>query len=229
MATKKAAKKTSKKTGDKSEVQGLVIPAPNFATAQFKVVGNAPLVMHKFSQKSREQMKQAQMAGSQAKNKNKKDPKDFEALYEGAKHVSVDGWTGIPASAFRAAMIRACTLVGFAMTQMRMTAFVIADGYSKDDGTPLVRLHGKPEMHECIVRVSNGQPDVRVRPMWREWWATVTIQWDLDQFSADDVANLLARAGIQVGLLEGRPASKNGPGMGWGTFDVTEAVETKAA
>jgi len=31
---------------------------------------------------------------------------------------------------------------------------------------------------------------------------------------------LLARVGMQVGIGEGRPDSKNSAGMGWGLFEV---------
>ena len=35
-----------------------------------------------------------------------------------------------------------------------------------------------------------------------------------------EVRNLLVRAGVQVGIGEGRPYSKKSYGMGWGTFEV---------
>mgnify|MGYP001580518047 FL=1 len=55
--------------------------------------------------------------------------------------------------------------------------------------------------------------------MWREGWeARVRIRYDGDQFSLADVSNLLARAGLQVGVGEGRADSKNSAGIGWGFF-----------
>ena len=56
--------------------------------------------------------------------------------------------------------------------------------------------------------------------MWKRWEAKVTLQWDGDQFGMADVANLLMRAGIQVGVGEGRPFSKKSHGCGWGTFEL---------
>jgi len=32
--------------------------------------------------------------------------------------------------------------------------------------------------------------------------------------------NLLHRAGLQVGIMEGRPDSKDSCGCGWGTFKI---------
>jgi hypothetical protein len=58
--------------------------------------------------------------------------------------------------------------------------------------------------------------------MYNPWSAKIKIRYDADQFTIADVTNLLARAGIQNGIGEGRPNSKNGPGMGWGTFEITK-------
>jgi hypothetical protein len=59
-----------------------------------------------------------------------------------------------------------------------------------------------------------------VRPLWRKWSADVRIRFDEDQFALIDVTNLLARAGVQVGIGEGRPNSRMSPGIGWGTFEI---------
>jgi hypothetical protein len=56
--------------------------------------------------------------------------------------------------------------------------------------------------------------------LWREWEANLPLRWDADQFSATDVFNLTARAGLQVGIGEGRPSSPNSFGLGWGLFEV---------
>ena len=205
-----------------SKVNELVsIKEPNIMLVTFSLIGTAPLVMNKFSRKAREQMRATQVAGSQAKSKRKHESKDFDECYEGAIHKSEDGWIGIPAASFRSAMIDACRLVGFKMTLAKQAVFIVADGLDADEGTPLVRFDAdEPERFEAITRVSNGQPDVRIRPMWRRWNLELTVKYDADVFSKNDIANLLARAGLQVGVGEGRPFSKNSHGMGWGTFEL---------
>ena len=62
------------------------------------------------------------------------------------------------------------------------------------------------------------RPDFSTRL--RKWSATVQVSFDGDQFTVAYVYNLLARAGMQVGIGEGRPDSKKSNGMGWGTFEV---------
>jgi hypothetical protein len=137
---------------------------------------------------------------------------------------------GIPAGAFRAAMISACRLVGFKMTLAKLSLFVVADGFDRDEGTPLVKLIAKAykrvDMH---VRNATGVIDIRSRPMWEEWQADVTIRYDADQFSQDDVVTLMSRVGEQVGLCEGRPDSRASAGMGWGTFRLANESEGKKA
>ncbi len=198
---------------------GVNISKPNFQNAEYVVTGTAPLVMNKFSQKARQAIAEKHKEGSSAKNKKKKEPKDFQKLFEGAQHISMDGWVGIPAAAFRSAMIDACRLTGFVMTRAKLAIFIQADGLDVDDGTPLVKLIADdPEMHESYVRNETGVVDIRVRPMWRSWSAKVAIEWDADILTLGDVTNLLARAGRQCGICEGRPGSKKSHGMGWGTF-----------
>ena len=137
------------------------------------------------------------------------------------------GWCGIPASSFRNASIDVCRMVGFKMTHAKMSIFIEADGFDELEGTPLVRLiaPNPPERTEMAVRNATGVADIRVRPMWREWGAVVRIRFDEDQFTADDVMNLINRAGMQVGVGEGRPYSKSSNGMGWGMFTVVNVTQ----
>lgn len=200
--------------------QTLTVPAPNLQVAMFTIRGTAPLVQNKFSQKARETIRQTQSEGSTAKGKKKREPKDFAALYEGSMHRAREGWYGIHAGAFRNAMISACRTVGFAMTKAKLAVFIVADGIDKDDGTPLVRIQGEPRQHEGMVRNATGVCDLRVRGMFEEWEAQLRVRFDADMLTLNDVANLLSRVGMQVGIGEGRPDSKASGGVGWGTFEI---------
>lgn len=197
---------------------GIQIPAPKFETLEFELVGTAPYVQARFSEKARTLMEDKMKAGSVAKKGKKRDPRNFEDDYEGAKHKSEEGWIGIPASCFRNASISACRLVGFKMTLAKLSLFIEADGFDALDGTPLVRIIGEPEPNKMPVRNATGVCDIRIRPMWREWSCKLRIRYDTDQFSRADVANLLMRVGMQVGIGEGRPDSRSSAGLGWGLF-----------
>lgn len=223
MATKRVETNGSGKTDPKVEIKGLTITAPNMAVIPVLIRGTAPLVINRFPRKAKDMMMAAQAAGPQAKKGRKRDPKDFGQCYEEAKHVSADGrWCGIAAPAFRNAMVDACRLCGFKMTHAKLGVFIIADGWDREDGMPLVRItRGEPKRIDSPVRNESGVADIRARPMWEPGWeAVVRVRFDADMFSPADVINLMARAGQQVGVGEGRPNSTNSTGIGWGTFEV---------
>lgn len=206
--------------------QEVAIKPPKFETVAFEIVGTAPYVQNKFSVKAKQEIIDTQKAGSTARGKKKREPKDFMQAYQDAMHVSSEGWAGIPAPAIRAAMVSACRIVGFAMTRAKLGFFVEPDGFDREEGTPLVRItKGKPIYHEAYVRNETGVVDMRARPMWLPGWeAAVRITYDADMFTLEDIANLLQRAGQQVGIGEGRPDSKKSCGMGWGLFSLKEGT-----
>jgi hypothetical protein len=187
-------------------------------TLEFFLVGTAPYMQARFSEKQRNQMREKQAAGSVAKKGKARAARDFQGDYEAAIHRDEKGgWAGIPASAFRAACISACRLVGFKMTLAKLSIFTESDGLDID-GTPLIKIIGEPEVCEMPVRNATGVMDIRVRPLWREWSCRLRLRYDMDQFAANDVANLLMRVGMQVGIGEGRPDSRQSAGLGYGLF-----------
>jgi len=202
----------------------ITIKAPNIQTADIEIEGLTPLVQNKFSAKAKAKMMDTMAAGSTAKSKKTREARNYDDDFLQAQHISEEGWNGLPAPAFRSAMISACRLVGFQMTKAKLSLFVLHDGIDAEDGTPLVKLKADtPERHEALVRMNFTSTDIRIRPMWRKWGATVRVQWDADQFTIADVVNLMDRAGLQVGIGEGRPDSKTSTGMGWGQFRVVRS------
>ena len=227
MATKTKSEINGRLTGvptDADKPQELQVTPPKIEIVKFRLIGTAPLVQCRFPEKARNQIIHTQLAGSQAKKGKKRDPKDFEEGYEQARHKAVDGWDGIHAGGFRKAMIDACKLVGFFMTRAKLGIFIVADGYDKD-GTPLVRItKGEPRKVIHPVRNASGVVDMRARPMWEPGWECVlTIRYDADMLSTTDILNLLARVGMQCGICEGRPNSKDSAGCDWGLFQVETA------
>lgn len=207
----------------------VAITPPNLQMAKYKIIGTAPLVQNKFSERVLEGMAADQAAGPSAKKKTKREAKDFDRCVKEATHISEKGWEGLPASAFRTGLISTCRLLGFPMTLAKLSIFVVADGYERNrfGVQPLVKItKGKPERTDFAVRNATGVADIRPRPMWKEGWeAVVTIRFDADQFTLEDVTNLLARMGEQVGIGAGRPDSKDSAGMGWGTFKIGGKVK----
>lgn len=192
----------------------------NLVRMRFHLEGESPYMQLRFSQKAIDKMAATQQAGQQARSKRTREARDFEDDYQQAMHRMSDGRHGIPCAAFRNACISACRTVGFKMTIAKLSLFIEQDGLDALDATPLVELHGEPELSMMPVRNATGVADLRVRPMWRDWHVNLTVRFDRDQFSETDVFNLLARAGQQVGVGEGRPDSRASAGLGFGMFTV---------
>ncbi len=200
--------------------ESVVIRPLQEAIVQFRLLGVTPYMQLRFSQKAMAKMQNTQEAGQQARSKKVREARDFDDDYTQAMHRMADDRYGIPAAAFRNALISACRTIGFKMTLAKLSIFVEADGLDVIDGTPLVTLHGEPEKTILPVRNATGVADLRVRPMWRAWSINLRIRFDREQFSTTDVFNLLVRAGAQVGVGEGRPDSRASAGLGYGLFTV---------
>jgi hypothetical protein len=188
-----------------------------------------PLVIHRFATKTKIQMKQKMETGKAAGNKKIREAKQTDDLFNEARYISKEGWDGFHAAAIRKAMISACRLVGIKMTLAKLSLFVEADGFdAADPQIPLIKiLECDPVKQEDMARVETGQPYVTVRAAYHGWKANVKIRWDEDQFTIEDVTNLLMRVGMQVGLCEGRPDSPKSAGMGWGLFEIAQAPKRK--
>jgi hypothetical protein len=211
------------------------ITAPNMRVAEFEIEGTAPLVIHRFSVKSKQEMLVRMQAGSAGAKRKIREKLDEQAVYTAARYVSKEGWDGFNAAAVRGAMVKACSITTppFKMTLAKMCIFAIADGRdAQEPEFSLIKINGAHRMLQSVARVETGQPYITIRPCYDEWSAKLHIRFDADQFSFQDIANLLARVGEQVGFCEGRPASTDSCGMGWGTFrvkGVDAAVERAVA
>ena len=223
---------------NKPTTSAMAIKPVRFQNAVVTIAGNAPLVVHRFSHKIKEAFRAKMETGKAASSKKTREPQNLTDLFNDARYIGVSTengkqteWDGFNASAIRNAMISACRLVGFKMTLAKLSVFVVQDGWDKfEPQMPLVRINAKPVQQEDIARVETGQAYLTVRPAYHNWTADVKIRWDADQFTVEDIVNLMNRVGLQVGICEGRPDSKNSAGMGWGTFEVkgVKTIETKS-
>lgn len=209
------------------KTRSLVIAAPKFQEAVFTIQGVAPFVQERFSKKAGDAIRAKHEAGSQANKGKKREARNFEAEYMGSMYETEAGKRGIPSTSFRCAMISACRLVGFKMTLAKLSIQVKPDGFDKYDLTPLCFFtKGEPHIDVRPTRNATGVADLRARAMWNPGWeAKVRIEWDADQFSIQDVTNLMMRVGRQVGVGAGRPDSKDSCGLGWGLFDLAKKAE----
>lgn len=212
---------TKTKNLQETEAVMIILP-PKIEEIIFKIKGTSPLMTHRFSQKMN--ILNEQMSSEKKSRKKTHEPKDPEKLLNDGTYIHKDGWYGMPASAFRSALISACRVANYKMTLAKLSLFVVADGVDKFDHVPIIKIEGKRERSDMTVRIQNTM-DVRIRPIWTNWKMKVHIKFDATQFSHIDVYNLFMRAGMQVGIGEGRPDSKTSGGLGYGTFEIMNEGE----
>lgn len=182
-------------------------------TINVRLTGTAPLIVHRFDEKAKQMMLDAQ----QTKTRAKKEAKDPVALFEASKYILEDGRDGFPAVAFKAATVRACKLFeGITMIDCKQMIRVI--GYGPDQLVPLI-LEGPPIMREDTVRVGMGTADLRYRAQYTEWSVDLQIQYVPSQISLDSICSLVDAGGIG-GVGEWRPSSPKGATGSYGTWAV---------
>lgn len=188
------------------------------------IEGTSPYVQENFGPDAVEAIRNNQLKGSlgDAKKGKKRSPKDFEKCYQDMFYRPIGAkWYAIPACAIRAAMIDVCRMAGVVMTMAKRGIWVEADGMSEEK-KPLIRItKGEPSRFEQAVWLANGNPDIRIRPMWDPGWqAEVRIKFDASYFTGDDIMNLLMQAGEVEGIGAGRNTSSGCAGLGWGCFAI---------
>lgn len=198
-----------------------VVPGLSLGRAHIPIVGTTPLIVHNFSKKIMDQMAEAQRnKGPGRRAKTEHTPRDPEADYEAAMYRFPDGRQGMVATAFKAAMVGACRHVnGLTMTLAKTLFFIHADGRSEDD-KPLVALQGDPRMLTAPVRVGNGKADLRYRPIFREWGATLDVEWNASLLSLEAVINLVQIAGWSSGVGDWRPSAPQAFAGEYGRFRI---------
>lgn len=177
-----------------------------------QIIGISPLIVHRFTEKARKQIQDTQNGAAKSRKHARRNP---EEEYEQAKHISLEGWEGFPVSGFKKAMVRAAKSVGIAMTDARVSFFVEPD----DKILQLVRINGKSDMRTDMVRLPNGSPDVRYRPEYKTWSASLTITFNEGVISLNQIFQLIETAGFSVGIGEGRPEKQ---GDTWGRFQLVK-------
>lgn len=182
------------------------------------IIGTTPLIVHKFSEKARRQMLDAQQG-----KKAPKVARDPEADYQSAFYRTKDGY-GFPAVAFKACTVGAARFFGkdVRMTDLRQCLF-FKGALSAADPQPLVELAGEPHMREDVVRLGISGTDLRYRPEFWPWSATLDVTYVKSMLTLDSVLSLIDAGGMGVGVGEWRPEKKGD----YGTFQIDEAREVQ--
>jgi len=205
MATKKATE------------EKLIISIPGIDKKQLtvKLVGDSPLIVHRWSEKAKKEMLD-KMMGVAKKGKAPKRPiqefadafywltekPDFDGQSDGEIMKAVAaGRFGFPAVAFKASAVNA------AYQQKSVDKKTTLRGAFHID-CELVEIEGTPDIDESPVKVQMTT-DIRYRPIFREWSVTLPIVYNPNSITPEIIVNALNIAGFSNGVGEWRP-EKNG-------------------
>jgi hypothetical protein len=175
------------------------------------IVGTSPLIVHKFSEKAKRQMLDAQQG-----RKSPKVARDPEADYQAAFYRTKEGF-GFPAVAFKACTIGAARFYGKDVRMTDLRQFLFFKGVvSENDPQALVEIVGEPHMREDVVRLSMSGTDLRYRPEFTEWSAVLEVIYIKSSLTQESVLSLIDAGGMGVGVGEWRPEKKGD----FGTFQI---------
>jgi hypothetical protein len=182
------------------------------AVANIEVVGVSPVIPHKWSEKSLRLMREAQ---SGTTVKAKREPKLPEEEGEAALYRLPNGEPGMPATAFKAAMVGAIRLFsGITMVQAKASIFVLGEGPDQ-----LVPISGEMKLREDTPRNANGNADLRYRYAFFPWSAVVQVEYLTTLVDESSVVALLDAAG-NGGIGDWRPSAPKSHTGTFGRFRV---------
>lgn len=183
------------------------------------IVGTTPLIMHNWSEKAKRQMLDA-MQGRKTPKEIRDPQSDYEASFYRLYRENGGDAYGFPATAFKKATVGAARFFdkSVSMTAVRQMMFFRGE-MTKADRQELIEIVGQPEMREDMVRVGNGGTDLRYRPMFVEWSATLRITYVKSGIDCSSVLSLVDAGGLGVGVGEWRP-EKSGS---FGTYAIDQS------
>lgn len=207
-------------TASKSKSGIMTIPGVKTEHLTTLIVGTAPLICHKFSEKMIGMML-AKQTGEASAGRDKKDP---EANFNAARYRLTDGTDGVPAGGVKAAFVDGFGKdSGVFVSKAKGGIRVMPD----DPATNLVRIitPNEPAMRQDVVRNATGVADIRHRPEYWPWAMRVEVEYMPQIASPKQVLQAIARAGFTVGLCEWRPSSKQSKSGSYGTWRLATPEE----
>lgn len=209
---------TKKNTAAPQEISEIL----KVTTGQFEccIVGTSPLILNRMSEKAKHELLM---------------PKGRKSVIERAttlKHVPIDEYR---ASAYTLKDSKQPTLLAILSTAfkgaLRSAALDMPGAKKAQIGRltyiegEFVGVYGLPKLFMSITRSAdmNKTPDVRTRAIVPEWACRLQVTFVQPLIRAQAVANLLAAAGITIGVGDWRP--EKGAGS-YGQFRIADKDDT---
>jgi hypothetical protein len=195
------AKTNTKAAESNTATKAVVIPPLNIQRLQLHVVGESPLICHRWSEKARRAMLDKQMKRAQSAREAKDPEQDFwGSLYILQDNEQRDASRmifGFPSVGFKNALVAGASFIeGITKVQLRGAIHFVGE---------YVVIGGTPTLREDMVRLGGLTADIRHRGEFKEWSATLDIRFNPSILSAEQIAHLTNLAGFSIGVGEWRP------------------------
>lgn len=194
------------------------------AVVTVRVVGDTPIIMHKWDEKAKLMMLEAQQGKAKGKKKPVRNPvADFiNSMYwlSGAPAITDDmtpeeceaafceaisngAIFGFPVTAFKQGAQAAAYRLGWVKNQMGLRGSF----FIKGDENGMVQINSDPPvMREDMVKVGMGTADLRYRGEFRNWSADLQIEYNKNgQYDLESIINAINAGGFVCGVGEWRP------------------------
>lgn len=200
----------------KKENEIIQIRPMEIQRVNIRIVGDTPLIVHKWSEKAKKEILDKQMKKTVTKAKEARDPyKEFidsmywiqgepkkatpddfeEAVKNGAK------W-GFPTNAIKQAGNSAAYRMKWVQNQMQLrSTYFITSEFGE-----LAEIKGCiPEMREDSVKIGMGTSDLRYRAEFKNWYMDLSLEFNAGgDLTLEQIINIINLGGYGCGLGEWR-------------------------
>ncbi len=181
------------------------------------IVGTSPLVLNRMSEKAKRELllpSGRKSAFDRQTTLKHRPVEEYRASAYRSKDPNSPTHLLLMATAFKGALRSvAVDMPNAKKAQIGRLAYVPGD---------YVNIYGVPQLFMAIVRSAdmNKTPDVRTRAIVPHWACKLTVSFVQPLMRAQALVNLLAAAGITIGVGDGRPEKG---AMNYGQFRIAEA------
>lgn len=178
------------------------------------IKGTSPMIMNRLAEKARQQLLLPPAKKNAAEKAASLKHNPLEEFRASAHIIDDEGaptLLGVPSVSVKGAMRSAALeLPGATKAQIGRLTYVRGD---------LLSVYGVPQAFSTIVRMADvgRTPDVRTRLILPRWAMIVDVTFVTPQLTQQAVANLLATAGIVIGVGDWRPEKGSGS---YGQFEI---------
>ncbi len=197
----------------------------DIAIVNVRIVGDTPLIMHRWSEKAKREILDKEMGKAKKARDLKRPVDDFcrslywmsEAPEEGASDDEImcaveSGHFGFPVTAIKQAAISAAYRSGMSKDKVSLQGAFFINGTGEEQ---LAEVKGTPpHIREDMVRVGMGSADIRYRGEFDNWHMDLEVKYNKNgQYSLEQILNIINLGGFCCGIGEWRPEKSGQNGM----------------